>query len=120
VYAPGAPGIDDAVFTAGVPVFGMCYGFQLIAQGLGGGVSPTGAREYGRTPVKVDRSGTLLHDLPSDHAVWMSHGDSVIAAPPGFDVLASTRVTPVAAFEDVRRRLAGVQAHPERVQTDDA
>src|SRR4029079_10598406 len=74
VYAPGAPGIDDAVFTAGVRVFGMCYGFQLMAQGLGGGVSPTGAREYGRTPVKVDRSGTLLHALPSDPAAWMSHG----------------------------------------------
>src|SRR3954454_16435661 len=113
VYAPGAPGIDDALFSAGVPVFGMCYGFQLMAQGLGGAVSPTGAREYGRTPVKVDRTGVLLHDLPADHSVWMSHGDSLIAAPPGFDVLASTRVTPVAAFEDTDRRLAGVQWHPE-------
>src|SRR3954454_21283603 len=118
VYASGAPGIDDALFTAGVPVFGMCYGFQLMAHGLGGAVSPTGAREYGRTPVKVDRAGTLLHDLPSDHSVWMSHGDSVIAAPPGFDVLASTRVTPVAAFEDVDRGYAGVQWHPEVLHTE--
>src|SRR6201989_2523491 len=78
VYAPGAPRIANSVFSAGVPVFGMCYGFQLMAQGLGGAVSPTGAREYGRTPVKVDRSGTLLHDLPAHHSVWMSHGDSVI------------------------------------------
>src|SRR6476659_8578061 len=79
VYAEGAPGIDEGVFTAGVPVFGMCYGFQLMAQGLGGAVSPTGAREYDRTPFKVDRAGVLLADLPADHSVWMSHGDSVIA-----------------------------------------
>src|SRR3954464_10456971 len=118
VYADGAPGIDTALFTAGVPVFGMCYGFQLMAQGLGGAVSPTGAREYGRTPVKVDRGGTLLADLPADHTVWMSHGDSVVAAPPGFDVLASTRVTPVAAFEDIDRGLAGVQWHPEVLHTE--
>jgi GMP synthase (glutamine-hydrolysing) len=98
VYADDAPGIDDTVFTAGVPVFGMCYGFQLMAQGLGGAVSPTGAREYGRTPVTLDHPGVLLADVPAAHSVWMSHGDSVVAAPPGFDVLASTRVTPVAAF----------------------
>src|SRR6188472_834244 len=118
VYADGAPGLDASLFTAGIPVFGMCYGFQLMAQGLGGAVSPTGAREYGRTPVKVDRSGVLLADLPADHSVWMSHGDSVIAEPPGFDVLASTRVTPVAAFEDTDRRLAGVQWHPEVLHTE--
>ena len=118
VYADGAPGIDSAVFTSGVPVFGMCYGFQLMARGLGGAVSPTGAREYGRTPVKIDRAGVLLSDIPADHSVWMSHGDSVIAAPPGFDVLASTRVTPVAAFEDTDRRLAGVQWHPEVMHTE--
>jgi GMP synthase (glutamine-hydrolysing) len=118
VYAAGAPGIHPSLFTSGVPVFGMCYGFQLMAQGLGGEVSPTGAREYGRTPVKVDRPGVLLADIAADHSVWMSHGDSVIAAPPGFDVLASTRVTPVAAFEDTDRRLAGVQWHPEVLHTE--
>jgi GMP synthase (glutamine-hydrolysing) len=118
VYAAGAPGVDPAVFSAGVPVFGMCYGFQLMAEGLGGAVSPTGAREFGRTPVLVDRPGTLLADIPAEHSVWMSHGDSVVAAPPGFDVLASTRVTPVAAFEDTGRRLAGVQWHPEVLHTE--
>ena len=118
VYADGAPGIDDSVFTAGVPVFGMCYGFQLMAQGLGGAVSPTGAREYGRTPVALDHGGVLLADLPAAHSVWMSHGDSVTAAPPGFTVLASTAVTPVAAFEDTDRRLAGVQWHPEVLHTE--
>jgi GMP synthase (glutamine-hydrolysing) len=118
VYAAGAPGVDPAVFSAGVPVFGMCYGFQLMAEGLGGAVSPTGAREFGRTPVLVDRPGTLLADIPAEHSVWMSHGDSLVAAPPGFDVLASTRVTPVAAFEDTGRRLAGVQWHPEVLHTE--
>ena len=117
VYAPGAPGIDDHVFTAGVPVFGMCYGFQLMAQGLGGEVAHTGAREYGRTGVAVLEPGTLLSDVPDQHTVWMSHGDSVKAAPAGFTVLASTDVTPVAAFEDVQRQLAGVQWHPEVMHT---
>ena len=118
VYAEGAPSIDTAVFTAGTPVFGMCYGFQLMARGLGGEVAPTGAREYGRTAVSVSQGGTLLHDLPEAHTVWMSHGDSVVAAPAGFDVLASTEVTPVAAFEDVERGLAGVQWHPEVLHTE--
>ncbi len=118
VYAEGAPGIDSGVFTAGVPVFGMCYGFQLMARGLGGEVAHTGAREYGRTRVSVSESGTLLADLPIEHTVWMSHGDSVTAAPEGFDVLAATAVTPVAAFEDVGRGLAGVQWHPEVLHTE--
>ncbi len=118
VYADDAPGIDPSLFTAGVPVFGMCYGFQLMAAGLGGEVSPTGAREYGRTPVRVGEAGTLLAELPAEHSVWMSHGDSVTAAPPGFSVLAATTVTPVAAFEDVERRLAGVQWHPEVMHTE--
>ena len=118
VYEPGAPVVDPAVFGAGVPVFGMCYGFQLMAQGLGGTVARTGAREYGRTQVRVGEPGVLLADLPAEHRVWMSHGDSVAAAPPGFTVLAATDVTPVAAFEDLDRRLAGVQWHPEVLHTE--
>jgi len=118
VYEDGAPGIDAALFEAGVPVFGMCYGFQLMARGLGGEVAHTGAREYGRTPVTVGTPGTLLAELPAEHKVWMSHGDSVSAAPAGFTVLASTDVTPVAAFEDLGRRLAGVQWHPEVMHSE--
>jgi GMP synthase (glutamine-hydrolysing) len=117
VYAEGAPGIDNHLFTAGVPVFGMCYGFQLMARGLGGEVAHTGAREYGRTGVSVVEPGTLLSEIPTEHTVWMSHGDSVTAAPEGFTVLASTSATPVAAFEDVERQLAGVQWHPEVMHT---
>jgi GMP synthase (glutamine-hydrolysing) len=81
-------------------------------------VAHTGAREYGRTPVSVSAPGTLLADLPAAHNVWMSHGDSVVAAPGGFDVLASTAVTPVAAFENLSTGLAGVQWHPEVLHTE--
>lgn len=118
VYAEQAPAIDPAIFTSGTPVFGMCYGFQLMALGLGGTVSATGAREYGRTPVTVSEPGTLLATIPTAHSVWMSHGDSVTAAPAGFSVLASTATTPVAAFEDVERGLAGVQWHPEVLHSE--
>ena len=118
VYAPGAPGVDAALFDADVPVFGMCYGFQAMAQVLGGEVARTGISEYGRTPVRVTSSGTLLADIPREHRVWMSHGDSVRRAPEGFDVLATTAASPVAAFENTDRRLAGVQWHPEVLHTE--
>ncbi|HEV7649991.1 MAG TPA: glutamine-hydrolyzing GMP synthase [Actinophytocola sp.] len=112
VYAEDAPAVDPALFAAGVPVFGICYGFQAMARALGGEVAHTGTREYGRT--ELNASGGVLHaDLPARHPVWMSHGDSVTAAPPGFTVTASSGGTPVAAFEDTGRRLAGVQYHPE-------
>ncbi|HUS22303.1 MAG TPA: glutamine-hydrolyzing GMP synthase [Aeromicrobium sp.] len=118
VYEPGAPTLDTSVYGSGVPLFGICYGFQLMAQGLGGTVSATGSREYGRTGVAVSAPGRLLAGLPAAHRVWMSHGDSVTAAPAGALVLASTDVTPVAAFEDVGRRVAGVQWHPEVLHTE--
>jgi GMP synthase (glutamine-hydrolysing) len=118
VYAPGAPHVDADLFGAGVPVFGMCYGFQAMAQVLGGEVAQTGVSEFGRTPVLVTSPGTLLADIPAEHRVWMSHGDSVRRAPDGFDVLAATTATPVAAFENTDRRLAGVQWHPEVMHTE--
>src|SRR3954452_22225969 len=118
VYEAGAPAIENGLFTAGTPVFGMCYGFQLMAQGLGGEVAHTGIRENGRTPVTVGEPGTLLADVPVNHSVWMSHGDSVSQAPDGFRVLASTAGTPVAAFEDVGRGVAGVQWHPEVLHSE--
>jgi GMP synthase (glutamine-hydrolysing) len=118
VYEPGAPAVDPAIFRSEVPVFGMCYGFQAMAQSLGGEVRRTGRSEYGRTPVTVTEHGTLLAELPGEHRVWMSHGDSVVAAPDGFRVLAATTGSPVAAFEDVDRGLAGVQWHPEVLHTE--
>ncbi|WP_103528714.1 glutamine-hydrolyzing GMP synthase [Streptomyces sp. SM12] len=114
VYADGAPTIDRALFEAGVPVFGMCYGFQLMAVTLGGTVDNNGAREYGRTGLHVSKSGsTLFEGTPDEQQVWMSHGDACSAAPEGFAVTGSTDLVPVAAFEDDERRLYGVQYHPE-------
>ncbi|HEU5043821.1 MAG TPA: glutamine-hydrolyzing GMP synthase [Nocardioidaceae bacterium] len=118
VYEPGAPGVDAGIFTAGVPVFGMCYGFQAMALALGGEVRRTGRSEYGRTHVTVTEPGTLLAEVPAKHRVWMSHGDSVCSAPEGFTALAASGHSPVAAFEDVSRRLAGVQWHPEVMHTE--
>ena len=115
VYEEGAPQFDPAIFELGVPVLGICYGFQVMATALGGEVAQTGNREYGATPVTVtDASGNvLLADQPSEQTVWMSHGDSVSKAPEGFTVLASTASTPVAAFANDEKRLYGVQWHPE-------
>ncbi|MFG2226894.1 glutamine-hydrolyzing GMP synthase [Streptomyces sp. NPDC048644] len=114
VYAEGAPSVDRALFEAGVPVFGMCYGFQLMATTLGGTVDNTGAREYGGTPLTVSRpASTLFEGTPAEQSVWMSHGDACSAAPEGFTVTASTDVVPVAAFENDEKKLYGVQYHPE-------
>ncbi|WP_399928463.1 glutamine-hydrolyzing GMP synthase [Streptomyces kanamyceticus] len=114
VYAEHAPTLDRTLFEAGVPVFGMCYGFQLMAATLGGTVDNTGAREYGRTPLAVSKAdSTLFEGTPTEQSVWMSHGDACSAAPEGFTVTASTDVVPVAAFEDDEKKLYGVQYHPE-------
>jgi GMP synthase (glutamine-hydrolysing) len=112
VYEDGAPQLDPALFELGVPVFGICYGFQAMAQALGGTVAHTGTSEYGRTQLKV-LGGELHSGLPGMQPVWMSHGDAVTSAPDGFDVVAASAGSPVAAFEDRARRLAGVQYHPE-------
>lgn len=114
VYAPDAPGLDPAILQAGVPVFGMCYGFQAMAQALGGTVEKTGLAEYGSTPATIsDTNSTLFAGQPREQSVWMSHGDAVAVAPEGMAVTASTAHAPVAAFEDDERCLYGVQWHPE-------
>jgi GMP synthase (glutamine-hydrolysing) len=116
VYEDGAPQVDPALFEAGVPVFGICYGFQAMAQALGGEVAHTGQREFGATELTVHTAGRLLE--PGRRTVWMSHGDGVTVAPPGFTVTAASGRAPVAAFEDVANRRAGVQFHPEVVHTE--
>lgn len=117
VYAPGAPDFDSGILELGIPVFGICYGFQVMAQGLGGSVARTGGSEYGGTSLHVGQEGMLLAGLPESQNVWMSHGDSVERAPEGFLVLAGTEGAPIAAFENPQRRMAGVQFHPEVVHT---
>jgi GMP synthase (glutamine-hydrolysing) len=114
VYEEGAPRLDPAVLGAGVPVFGMCYGFQAMAQALGGTVEKTGLSEFGATPASIlDTGSTLFNGQPDHQSVWMSHGDSVAQAPAGMRVTATTSGAPVAGFEDDERRLYGVQWHPE-------
>ena len=102
----------------GVPIFGICYGFQVLAHHLGGRVDKTGKKEYGGTDLTVNKSGTLLGGQPLSQVCWMSHGDQVVQAPEGFDVLASTATTPVAAFESKERKIYGVQWHPEVVHSE--
>jgi GMP synthase (glutamine-hydrolysing) len=118
VYAAGAPQSDPALFDTGVPVFGICYGFQAMTQALGGEVAHTGGSEFGRTALSVIEPGVLLRSTPATQQVWMSHGDAVTVAPPGCTVTASSGGAPVAAFEDVARGLAGVQFHPEVAHTE--
>jgi len=114
VYAEGAPFVGADLFEAGVPVFGICYGFQAMANALGGKVAQTGLREYGATEaLLVGDARSILDGVPASQNTWMSHGDSVHEAPEGFEVLATTAGAPVAAFANDEKRLYGVQWHPE-------
>jgi GMP synthase (glutamine-hydrolysing) len=117
VYEEGAPVVDPGLFELGVPVLGICYGHQLMAQALGGEVAATGQREYGGTTLLLDEPGVLLQDLAAEEQVWMSHGDAVVAAPQGFRVTAHTESIPIAAMEDPKRGLFAVQFHPEVAHT---
>jgi GMP synthase (glutamine-hydrolysing) len=117
VYEEGAPVVDPGLFELGVPVLGICYGHQLMAQALGGEVAATGQREYGGTTLLLDEPGVLLQDLAAEEQVWMSHGDAVVAAPQGFSVTAYTESIPIAAMEDPKRGLFAVQFHPEVAHT---
>jgi GMP synthase (glutamine-hydrolysing) len=118
VHVDGAPTIDPAIYDAGVPILGICYGAQLVALQLGGEVRKTGTGEYGRSAMAVAAPSVLLSEQPSEQTVWMSHGDSIVAAPPGFTVTASTGGTPVAGLENRERAIYGVQFHPEVAHTE--
>jgi len=118
VYADGAPQADPGIFHLGVPVLGICYGMQLMAQELGGRVERTGASEFGRADVRAEEGTALFAGLPAEQITWMSHRDSVTAAPPGARVSAGSPSAPIAAFEDPDRGLYGVQFHPEVVNTE--
>jgi GMP synthase (glutamine-hydrolysing) len=113
-----APTIDPAIYQAGIPVLGICYGAQLLTQQLGGEVARTGRGEYGRTPLTITGASPLFVDWPGNGEVWMSHGDAITAVPDGFVATATSPDAPVAAFHDVERALYGVQFHPEVVHTE--
>jgi GMP synthase (glutamine-hydrolysing) len=119
VYGRGAPRVDAGVFDLGVPVLGICYGMHLMGQLLGGDVRGGTGREYGHAELQPRSSSRLLRGLASPTRVWMSHGDSIQKAPPGFSVTGSTSSTKAAAIEDRRRRLFGIQFHPEVRHTDE-
>jgi GMP synthase (glutamine-hydrolysing) len=118
VYADHAPKFDAEILKLGIPVFGICYGFQAMAAALGGVVSQTGKSEFGRTEVKVESTSKIFSSLPAVQSVWMSHGDAVTEAPAGFTVCAVTADTPIAAFEDATGKIAGVQFHPEVLHSE--
>jgi GMP synthase (glutamine-hydrolysing) len=116
VYADGAPRVDPGLFELGIPTLGICYGAQLMALDLGGKVERTGVSEFGKTGMTAVAS-ELFASLPAEQTVWMSHRDTVTAPPAGAEVVATSTSTPVAAFEEPRRRLYGVQFHPEVIHT---
>ncbi|AUE05045.1 glutamine-hydrolyzing GMP synthase [Bifidobacterium breve] len=113
VFEPGAPTIDAKVFESGIPVLGICYGFQVMAYELGGKVDKAALGEYGKTEAAIDDAEGILADSPAEQTTWMSHGVAVEQAPAGFTVLAHTEGAPVAAMADESRKLYGVQWHPE-------
>lgn len=118
VYAENAPNFDSAIFDLGIPIFGICYGFQVMAAALGGVVSQTGKSEFGRTDTQISQSTKIFAKLPAQQKVWMSHGDAVTTAPSGFIVCATTADTPIAAFENSTGEIAGVQFHPEVLHSE--
>ena len=117
VYEDGAPALRRELLELGVPVLGICYGMQLIARELGGRVEGAEVGEFGRSELTVAEPGRLLAGTPPQQSCWMSHRDTVFAPPPGFAALASSTVSPVAAFESVERGIYGIQFHPEVVHT---
>ncbi|RAP74421.1 glutamine-hydrolyzing GMP synthase [Paenibacillus montanisoli] len=113
VYEEKAPHVDPAIYDLGLPIFGICYGMQLIAHQLEGKVERAGKREYGKADVDFIAGSELVKDLPSNQTVWMSHGDHVVELPKGFRVDASTEHAPIAAMSHGERKLYAVQFHPE-------
>ncbi|MBR5387876.1 MAG: glutamine-hydrolyzing GMP synthase [Clostridia bacterium] len=120
VYAANAPKPDGGVFNLGVPIFGICYGCQLIAERFGGkveSVAVSGNREYGKTQTVTDGNCALFSGLPAKSITWMSHGDEITGLPDGFTAIAHSKHCPVAAIFDKKRKIYGVQFHPEVTHT---
>ncbi len=117
VYTPNAPRLDPRILEVNLPILGLCYGHQLIAQITKGKVKPAACKEYGIAQVKIDKTVGVLEGLSNKEKVWMSHGDTVFTAPLGFEVLAHTQSCPVAAFKHKEKPIYGLQWHPEVIHT---
>ena len=117
VYVDGAPTIDPAIFDLGIPVLGLCYGFQLMTHLLGGHVCKAPEREYGKTLVHVDTKSKVFENVSPETICWMSHNDYAETAPTGFTISAYTDNCPVAAIELPEKNLYGFQFHPEVLHT---
>ncbi len=113
VYAPDAPKCDPAIYDSGIPILGICYGMQMIMHDLGGDVSPSDRKEYGRTEIEVTRDNLLFEGLPKEETVWMSHGDQVSRLAEGFECIAKSDTCPYAAAQNTERRIYALQFHPE-------
>jgi len=113
VYDPKAPLCDPGIWQLGVPILGICYGMQLMAHQLGGKVQPGGKREYGPAEIAIEKDTTLFREMAYEQQVWMSHGDKVTKLPAGFKTIAKSENSPFAVIADDRRKLYGLQFHPE-------
>jgi len=119
VYEQNAPKCDEKIFNLGIPILGICYGMQLMVIELGGSViSATKRAEYGRAPINIDQGSDLLSDVEDKSIMWMSHGDSINCLPDGFNKIAHTENTLHAAISNVRKKLFGVQFHPEVIHSE--
>ncbi len=117
VYEKDAPKLDPRILHTNLPVLGLCYGHQLLAQLSKGNVKPARCKEYGTAEVKIDQAVGVLKDLGTEEKVWMSHGDTVFGMPPEFEILAHTENCPVAAFRHKEKSIYGLQWHPEVIHT---
>lgn len=113
VYAENAPHVDPAIYDLGLPIFGICYGMQLMAQQLDGKVERASKREYGKADLEFNEGSTLVQGLEQKQTVWMSHGDHVVTLPTGFKLDAGTESAPIAAMSNEDKKLYAVQFHPE-------
>lgn len=118
VYEEGAPTIDKEIFELGIPILGMCYGMQFMAQSLGGQVKSADQREFGKTPMVTDTTSSLYKGLNKEETVWMSHVDYVAEAPQGFKVIAHTDNCPIASMQNEEKKLYAMQFHAEVLHTE--